>query len=68
MLKLSTLGTQYMKSVATTAELRIFSHAIIFPGYTGIARFTNVFLIFHGDKRLGGTVTFVRHLPEDDNA
>ena len=68
LLKLSTLGTQYMKSVATTAELRIFSHALTFPGYNGFARFTNVFLIFHADKRLGGTVTFVRHLPQDDHA
>ena len=67
LLKLSTLGTQYIKSVASTAELRVFSHALCFPGYAGIARFTNVFLIFHGDKRLAGTVTFVTQLPENDH-
>ena len=63
LLKLSTLGTQYMKVFAKTAELRVFSHKLSFPGYPHVARFTNVFLIFHGDKRLGGTIKFITHLP-----
>ena len=67
LLKISTLGTQYMKSLAPTAELRIFSHAIKFPGYGRTARFTNIFLIFHSDKQQSGTVTFVTHLPEDNH-
>jgi len=63
LLKLSTLGTQYMKVFANTAELRVFSHKLAFPGYQGIARFTNVFLIFHADKRLAGTVKYISHMP-----
>ena len=63
LLKLSTLGTQYMKTFADTAELRVFSHKLSFPGYPHAARFTNVFLIFHSDKRLAGTIKFVSHLP-----
>ena len=63
LLKLTTLGTQYMNACAPTAELRVFSHPLIFPGYNGIARFTNVLIIFHADKRNAGQISFITHLP-----
>ena len=56
LLKLTTLGTQYMMSTAPTAELRILNH---FPGY--------VLLIFHGDSGRGGTVKYINHLPENND-
>ena len=63
LLKLTSLGTQYIKCFASTAELRIFSHHLYFPGYEGRARFTNVLLIFHGDNKRAGTVTYISHRP-----
>lgn len=61
LLKLQSLGTQYMKRLADTAELRIFSHRLDFPGYDGCARFTNVLLIFHGDNKKAGHVKYITH-------
>ena len=61
LLKLSCLGTQYIKRLADTAELRIFSHSLFFPGYLGRARFTNILLIFHGDKQKAGHVKYITH-------
>ena len=51
LLKITTLGTQYMKACAPTAEIRVLSHPLRFSGYDGIVRFTNVILVFHGDKQ-----------------
>lgn len=63
LLKLTTLGSQYMNSWAPSAELRVFSHPLVFPGYCGNARFTNILLIFHGDKQKAGHIKFIKHFP-----